>query len=92
MWPTIYGQNNDTIVPLDSALNNLTGVQFSGVVHTAALDDGIVISVAAGKTNIQVRPPTLDYSIPVSMELVPILRLRREGGRARLRAKPGRCV
>jgi len=37
-WPTIYGQNNDTIVPLDSALNNLTGLQFSGVIHTAALE------------------------------------------------------
>jgi len=37
-WPTIYGQNNDTIVPLDSALNNLTGQQFSGVIHTAALE------------------------------------------------------
>ncbi|MGA2647392.1 MAG: hypothetical protein ABSF15_22010 [Candidatus Sulfotelmatobacter sp.] len=37
-WPTIYGQNNDTIVPLDSALNNLTGLQYSGVIHTAALE------------------------------------------------------
>jgi pimeloyl-ACP methyl ester carboxylesterase len=37
-WTTIYGQNNDTIVPLDSALNNLTGQQFSGVIHTAALE------------------------------------------------------
>jgi len=37
-WPTIYGQNNDTIVPQDSALNNLTGLQFSGVIHTAALE------------------------------------------------------
>jgi hypothetical protein len=37
-WSTIYGQSNDTIVPLDSALNNLTGQQFSGVIHTAALE------------------------------------------------------
>ncbi len=37
-WTTIYGQNNDTIVPLDSALNNLSGQQFSGVIHTAALE------------------------------------------------------
>lgn len=37
-WTTIYGQSNDTIVPLDSALNNLTGKQFSGVIHTAALE------------------------------------------------------
>ena len=37
-WTTIYGQSNDTIVPLDSALNNLTGLQFSGVIHTAALE------------------------------------------------------
>jgi hypothetical protein len=37
-WPTIYGQNNDTIVPLDSAPNNLTGLQYSGVIHTAALE------------------------------------------------------
>ena len=37
-WPTVYGQGNDTIVPLDSALNNLTGLQYSGVIHTAALE------------------------------------------------------
>ncbi|HEY1659997.1 MAG TPA: hypothetical protein VGG14_16715 [Candidatus Sulfotelmatobacter sp.] len=37
-WPTIFGQDNDTIVPLDSALNNLTGQQYSGVIHTAALE------------------------------------------------------
>jgi pimeloyl-ACP methyl ester carboxylesterase len=37
-WPTIFGQNNDTVVPLDSALNNLTGLQFSGVIHTASLE------------------------------------------------------
>jgi pimeloyl-ACP methyl ester carboxylesterase len=37
-WTTIFGQNNDTVVPLDSALNNLTGQQFSGVIHTAALE------------------------------------------------------
>jgi pimeloyl-ACP methyl ester carboxylesterase len=37
-WTTIYGQSNDTIVPLDSALNNLTGLQYSGVIHTAALE------------------------------------------------------
>jgi pimeloyl-ACP methyl ester carboxylesterase len=37
-WTTIYGQSNDTIVPLDSALNNLTGKQYSGVIHTAALE------------------------------------------------------
>ena len=37
-WTTIYGQSNDTIVPMDSALNNLTGQQFSGVIHTAALE------------------------------------------------------
>ncbi len=37
-WPTIYGQNNDTIVPVDSSLNNLTGLSYSGVIHTAALE------------------------------------------------------
>lgn len=37
-WTTIYGQSNDTIVPLDSALNNLAGLQYSGVIHTAALE------------------------------------------------------
>jgi pimeloyl-ACP methyl ester carboxylesterase len=37
-WPTIFGQDNDTIVPLDSALNNLTGLQYSGVIHTAGLE------------------------------------------------------
>ena len=37
-WPKIFGQDNDTIVPLDSALNNLTGVQYSGVIHTAGLE------------------------------------------------------
>ncbi|HEY4739061.1 MAG TPA: hypothetical protein VIH76_00535 [Candidatus Acidoferrales bacterium] len=37
-WPTVYGQGNDTIVPVDSALNNLTGLQYSGVIHTAALE------------------------------------------------------
>jgi hypothetical protein len=38
-WTTVYGQSNDTIVPLDSALNNiLPGLQYSGVIHTAALE------------------------------------------------------
>lgn len=37
-WTTIYGQSNDTIVPLSSALNNLSGKQYSGVIHTAALE------------------------------------------------------
>jgi pimeloyl-ACP methyl ester carboxylesterase len=37
-WPTIYGQDNDTIVPLASALNNLTGQSYSGVIHTAGLE------------------------------------------------------
>ena len=37
-WNSVYGQANDTIVPLDSALNNLTGLQYSGVIHTAALE------------------------------------------------------
>lgn len=37
-WPSIYGQSNDTIVPLDSGLNNLTGLEYSGVIHTAALE------------------------------------------------------
>ncbi|MGD0908005.1 MAG: hypothetical protein ABSA96_10520 [Candidatus Acidiferrales bacterium] len=38
-WPTVYGQSNDTIVPLDSAVNNiLPGLQYSGVIHTAALE------------------------------------------------------
>jgi triacylglycerol esterase/lipase EstA (alpha/beta hydrolase family) len=37
-WPTIFGQDNDTIVPLDSALNNLTGLEYSGVIHTAGLE------------------------------------------------------
>ena len=37
-WPKIFGQNNDTIVPQDSALNNLTGLEYSGVIHTAGLE------------------------------------------------------
>lgn len=37
-WNSVYGQSNDTIVPLDSALNNLSGLQYSGVIHTAALE------------------------------------------------------
>lgn len=37
-WPKIFGQDNDTIVPLDSALNNLTGLEYSGVIHTAGLE------------------------------------------------------
>jgi hypothetical protein len=37
-WPKIFGQDNDTIVPLDSALNSLTGLQYSGVIHTAGLE------------------------------------------------------
>jgi pimeloyl-ACP methyl ester carboxylesterase len=37
-WPTVYGENNDTIVPINSALNLLTGLQYSGVIHTAALE------------------------------------------------------
>ena len=37
-WPTIFGQDNDTIVPVDSALNNLTGLEYSGVIHTAGLE------------------------------------------------------
>lgn len=37
-WPTIFGQDNDTIVPLDSALNNLTGLEYSGIIHTAGLE------------------------------------------------------
>jgi hypothetical protein len=38
-WSSVYGQSNDTIVPLDSAVNNiLPGLQYSGVIHTAALE------------------------------------------------------
>jgi pimeloyl-ACP methyl ester carboxylesterase len=37
-WPNVFGQDNDAIVPLDSALNNLTGLQYSGVIHTAGLE------------------------------------------------------
>ncbi|MFZ0038284.1 MAG: hypothetical protein WAK91_12725 [Candidatus Acidiferrales bacterium] len=37
-WPTVYGENNDTIVPINSALNLLAGLQYSGVIHTAALE------------------------------------------------------
>ena len=37
-WTTIFGQDNDTIVPLDSALNNLAGLEYSGVIHTAGLE------------------------------------------------------
>ena len=37
-WPTVFGQDNDAIVPVDSALNNLTGLQYSGVIHTAGLE------------------------------------------------------
>ena len=61
-WTTIYGQNNDTIVPLDSALNNLTGQQFSGVIHTAALEtldfDG---------------PSVLDAASSISSEVINLL-------------------
>ena len=37
-WPKLFGQSNDAIVPLDSALNNLTGLEYSGVIHTAGLE------------------------------------------------------
>jgi len=37
-WPNVFGQDNDAIVPLDSALNNLTGLQYSGVIHTSGLE------------------------------------------------------
>jgi pimeloyl-ACP methyl ester carboxylesterase len=37
-WPNVFSQDNDAIVPLDSALNNLTGLQYSGVIHTAGLE------------------------------------------------------
>jgi pimeloyl-ACP methyl ester carboxylesterase len=61
-WTTIYGQNNDTIVPLDSALNNLTGLQYSGVIHTAALEtldfDG---------------PSVLDPASTISTEVIALL-------------------
>ncbi|MGA8232343.1 MAG: hypothetical protein WB795_12775 [Candidatus Acidiferrales bacterium] len=61
-WTTIYGQNNDTIVPLDSALNNLTGLQYSGVIHTAALEtldfDG---------------PSVLDPASNISTEVIALL-------------------
>jgi hypothetical protein len=61
-WSTIYGQSNDTIVPLDSALNNLTGQQFSGVIHTAALEtldfDG---------------PSVLDAASNISSEVINLL-------------------
>jgi hypothetical protein len=61
-WTTIYGQNNDTIVPLDSALNNLTGLQYSGVIHTAALEtldfDG---------------PSVLDAASNISTEVIALL-------------------
>jgi pimeloyl-ACP methyl ester carboxylesterase len=61
-WTTIYGQSNDTIVPLDSALNNLTGKQYSGVIHTAALEtldfDG---------------PSVLDPASTISTEVIALL-------------------
>jgi pimeloyl-ACP methyl ester carboxylesterase len=61
-WTTIYGQNNDTIVPVDSALNNLTGLQYSGVIHTAALEtldfDG---------------PSVLDPASTISSEVINLL-------------------
>ncbi len=61
-WNSIYGQANDTIVPLDSALNNLTGLQYSGVIHTAALEtldfDG---------------PSVLDPASTISTEVINLL-------------------
>jgi len=61
-WPKIFGQDNDTIVPLDSALNNLTGLQYSGVIHTAGLEnldfDG---------------PSVLDAAPNISSEVVTLL-------------------
>lgn len=57
-WTTIYGQSNDTITPLDSALNNHPGQQFSGVIHTAALEalnfNGPSVLDAASKISTEV--------------------------------------
>ena len=61
-WSTIYGQSNDTIVPLDSALNNLTGQQFSGVIHTAALES----------LNFK-GPSVLDAASKISSEVINLL-------------------
>ncbi len=61
-WPKLFGQDNDTIVPLDSALNNLTGLQYSGVIHTAGLEtldfDG---------------PSVLDAAPNISSEVITLL-------------------
>jgi hypothetical protein len=61
-WPKIFGQDNDTIVPLDSALNNLSGQQYSGVIHSAGLEtldfDG---------------PSVLDAAPNISSEVITLL-------------------
>jgi Putative serine esterase (DUF676) len=61
-WPKLFGQDNDTIVPLDSALNNLSGLQYSGVIHTAGLEildfDG---------------PSVLDAAPNISSEVITLL-------------------
>jgi hypothetical protein len=37
-WPTIYGQDNDAMVPEISVLNKLTGQEFTGVIHSSGLE------------------------------------------------------
>lgn len=61
-WPTIFGQDNDAIVPLDSALNNLTGLEYSGVIHTAGLE-----------TLDFNGPSVLDASSNISSEVITLL-------------------
>jgi hypothetical protein len=68
-WTTIYGQNNDTIVPLASALNNLPGQQFSGVIHTAALE-----------TLDFKGPSVLDAASNISTEVINLLNEQPTGG------------
>lgn len=68
-WPTIFGQDNDTIVPLDSALNNLTGLQFSGVIHTAGLE-----------TLDFNGPSVLDAASNISSEVITLLNESPTGG------------
>jgi hypothetical protein len=68
-WNSVYGQSNDTIVPLDSALNNLTGQQVSGVIHTAALET----------LNFN-GPSVLDPASGISKEVINLLNEEPTGG------------
>lgn len=68
-WPNVFGQSNDAIVPLDSALNNLTGLQYSGVIHTAGLE---TIDFNG--------PSVLDAEPDIASEVITLLNEQPSGG------------